>query len=96
MITLYPLEFPLKKKKRLLIRPKGDWSGASTYSTTAMNYTTLLHGLARLPLHNRVPIIQVFILRAVNSQPRLSHIISGAKRQECTFGHSEDSEVRST
>ena len=84
-----PWSFHCKKADSLLIRPKGDWSSAFTYSTCAMNYTTLLYGLIRLTLRNHVPIIPVFMW-AVNSQPRLSHTISGAKKQECTSGRSEN------
>lgn len=40
--------------------------GTFTYSTTAMNYKTLMVGLARLLLHNHEPDFQVFF-RAVNS-----------------------------
>lgn len=75
-----PWSFHCKMGDSLLIRPKGDWSCAFTYSTGAMNNTTLLYGLQWLTLHNHVPIIQVFIW-AVNSQPWLSHIISGAKNK---------------
>lgn len=82
-----PWSFYCKVGDSLLIRPKGDWSCAFTYSTSAMNNTTLLYGLQWLTLHNHVPIIQVFIW-AVNSQPWLSHIISGAKKQERTSAHS--------
>lgn len=43
--TVTPGVFIVKKADSLLIRPKGDWSSAFTYSTSAMNYTTLLYGL---------------------------------------------------
>lgn len=90
-----PWSFYCKVGDSLLIRPKGDWSCAFTYSTSAMNNTTLLYGLQWLTLHNHVPIIQVFIW-AVNSQPWLSHIISGAKKQERTSAHSLNTDALST
>lgn len=78
--TASPRSFHCKAADGLLIRPKGDWTGTFTYSTAAMNYKTLLDGLARLLLHNHEPDFQVFI-RAVNSQRRLfSHDIRGGKR----------------
>lgn len=52
--------FHCKKADSLLIRPKGDWSRAFTYSTRAMNYTTLLYGHFVLVLHNYVPIFFSF------------------------------------
>lgn len=61
-----PWSFHCEKADSLLIRPKGDWSCAFAYSTSAMNYTTLVYGIIELTLHNHVPIIQVFIW-AVNS-----------------------------
>lgn len=87
--TASPWSFHCKAADRLLIRPKGDWTGTFTYSTTAMNYKTLLVGLARLLLHNHEPDFQVFIW-AVNSQRWLFHTTSGEGGAECTFGHSED------
>lgn len=79
--TASPRSFHCKAADGLLIRPKGDWTGTFTYSTTAMNYKTLLDGLARLLLHNHEPDFQVFI-RAVNSQCRLfSHDIRGGKKR---------------
>lgn len=70
-----PQSFHCKAADRLLIGPKGDWRGTFTYSTTAVNYKTLLVGLARLLLHNIEQDFQVFI-RAVNSQ-LFSHDIGG-------------------
>lgn len=61
-----PRCFHCKAADRLLIRPKGDCMATFTYSTTAMNYKTLLVALARLLLHNHEPDFQVFF-RAVNS-----------------------------
>lgn len=70
-----PQSFHCKAADRLLIGPKGDWRGTFTYSTTAVNYKTLLVGLARLFLHNTEQDFQVFI-RAVNSQRWLFHTTS--------------------
>lgn len=53
--------FHCKAADRLLIRPKGDWTGTFTYSTTAINYKTLLVGLARILLHHHEPDSQIFI-----------------------------------
>lgn len=88
--TASPRSFHCKAADGLLIRPKGDWTGTFTYSTTTMNYKTLLDGLARLLLHNHEPDFQVFI-RAVNSQRRLffPHTTSGEEREARSFGHSE-------
>lgn len=86
--TASPRSFHCKAADRLLIRPKGDWTGTFTYSTTAMNYKTLPVGLARLLLHNHEPDFQVFIW-AANSQRRLFRTTSGEEREERTLGHSE-------
>lgn len=60
-----------------------------TYSTTAMNYKTLLAGLARLSLRNHEPHFQVFF-RAVNSHVGFFHTPSGQGRPVWTFGCGEN------
>lgn len=83
-----PWSFHCEKADSLLIRPKGDWSCAFAYSTSAMNYRTLVYGIIELTLHNHVPIIQVFIW-AVNSQHWLSRTTLEAKqkKKDCASAH---------